>query len=266
MQIQSVKPVFFSPTGTSESVVRAIARGVGVAESAPVDLTRPEVREQALRTAPDELLVIGVPVYMGRIPELLGKWLAALEADGTPAVCVAVYGNRAFEDALVELKNAVTERGCVAVACAAYIGEHSFSHPDLPTAQGRPDADDLAHAEAFGRKVRERLDSVSDVSGLPEVAVPGDYPSEKNTKLWDVDFIAVDDSCVQCGHCAEVCPVGAIDPEDSRSIDVETCITCCACIKQCPQAARSMKEGPVMEARKRLNNLFSEPRQPELFF
>ena len=266
MKIRSVRPVFFSPTGTSEAVVRAIARGFGAEVAEPVDITRSEVRAQPLRTTPDELLVIGVPVYMGRIPALLGEWLAALEADKTPAVCVAVYGNRAFEDALIELKSAVAERGGVVAACAAYIGEHSFSAPSLPTAQGRPDADDLAHAEAFGRKVRERLDAASGVGDLADPAVPGDYPSPKPNKLWDVDFIAVDDSCVQCGLCAEVCPTSAVDPEDSARIDAGKCITCCACIKRCPQGARSMKPGPVMEARKRLNANFSEPRQPECFF
>lgn len=266
MQISSVRPVFFSPTGTSEAVVRAIAQGFGASVAEPVDITRPEVRGQSLQTGPDELLVIGVPVYMGRIPALLGEWLDRLASDKTPTVCVAVYGNRAFEDALIELKTGVAERGGAVVACAAYIGEHSFSHPSLPTAEGRPDADDLAHAESLGRKVRELLDAASGVGDLADPAVPGDYPSPKPNKLWDVDFIAVDEQCVQCGLCAEVCPVGAIDPEDSARIDVEKCITCCACIKRCPQEARSIKPGPVMDARKRLNANFGEPRQPEWFF
>ena len=265
MQITSVRPVFFSPTGTTEAVVRAMADGFGGSVAEAVDLTRPEVREQPLRAEPGELLVIGMPVYMGRIPALVGEWLAALEADGVPVVCVVVYGNRDYEDALLELVEAVAGSGGVSVAGAACIGEHSFSVPSLPTAQGRPDADDLAQAEAFGRKVRERLDGLDGLSGAG-VEVPGVHPFRKSNQLWDVDFIAVDDACVQCGLCAEVCPAGAVDPEDSRKIDVEKCITCCACIKRCPQGARSVKPGPVMEARKRLNTNCSEPRQPEWFF
>jgi ferredoxin len=263
MNIQSVKLVCFSPTGTTKAVLQGIARGIDHSVVELVDITTPEARTKQLATSDNELLVVGVPVYMGRVPALLSQWLHSIQARNTPAVCVVVYGNRVYDNALLELKDILTERGCVPIAGAAYIGEHSFSSSDLPTAEGRPDASDLEHAEVFGRKINEKLQSASSVDHISDI--PGDHPYGGITELWNVDFIAVGDECTQCGICAEECPVGAIDADESNLIDKEKCITCCACIKSCPQNARTMKAGPVKDAAVRLNQLYKDRKEPVLF-
>jgi ferredoxin len=265
MKIESVKSVCFSPTGTTKAVVQGIAHGINPGTMELIDITRPDARKQPLLASENELLVIGVPVYMGRVPALLNEWLNAIQAHNTHTVCVVVYGNRVYDDALLELKNIVTKCGCIPIACAAYIGEHSFSNSETPTAQGRPDKDDLHHAEVFGQKIREKLQSVSSISQVSDVHVPGTYPYGGVTKLWIVDFITVSDECSQCGICAEKCPVGAVDAENSRLIDMEKCITCCACIKNCPQNARSMKPGLVKDASVRLHTLYTQRKEPECF-
>ncbi len=265
MNIESLKLVCFSPTGTTKTVLQGIARGIGHGTVELVDVTTPDARRQPLRTSENELLVIGVPVYMGRVPAVLTEWLHAIEGRNTPAVCVVVYGNRVYEDALIELKDLLVHSGCRPIAGAAYIGEHSFSSAETPTAEGRPDARDLEHAESFGRTIREKLLSVSSVDQIPEVTIPGCHPYRGDPTLWVVDFIAVSDACTQCGICAEGCPTGAIDPENSALIDMERCITCCACIKHCPEDARTMKPGLVMDASIRLNSLYSERKEPEFF-
>ncbi|AKB20080.1 EFR1 family ferrodoxin [Methanosarcina sp. WWM596] len=265
MEIESLKLVYFSPTGTTKTVVQGIAHGINPGTTELIDITRPDARKQPLMTSENELLVLGVPVYMGRVPALLNEWLNSIQAHNTPTVCVVVYGNREYDDALLELKNIVTKCGCIPIACAGYIGEHSFSNSEMPTAEGRPDEDDLLHAEEFGRKIREKLQSVSAISQISDVQVPGTYPYRRDTKLWIVDFIAVNDECTQCGTCAELCPTGAIDPENSNLIDTGKCITCCACIKNCPQNARSMKPGLVKDASVRLHTLYSQRKEPECF-
>ena len=265
MKMEFVKLVYFSPTGTTKAVLQGIAKGINPGTMELIDITRPDARKKPLVTSENELLVVGVPVYMGRVPALLIEWLNAIHAHNTPTVCVVVYGNRVYEDALLELKNIVMKCRCIPIACAAYIGEHSFSNSETPTAQGRPDEDDLHHAEVFGQKIREKLQSISSISQISDVYVPGIYPYRGDSELWTVDFIAVSDECSQCGICAEVCPVGAVDAENSRLIDTEKCITCCACIKNCPQSARSMKPGLVKDASKRLNTLYKEQKMPEYF-
>lgn len=265
MEIQSLKLVYFSPTGTTKAVVQSIARGIHQRRVEIIDITRPDARKQPLQTSENELLVIAVPVYMGRVPALLSEWLHAIHAQNTPAVCVVVYGNRVYDDALLELNDTLRQCGCKPIGGAAYIGEHSFSTSETPTAQGRPDARDLKHAELFGQKIQEKLLSVTSADQISEVTIPGCYPYRGDSKLWTVDFIAVGNECVQCGICAEECPVGAIDPENSRTIDMEACVTCCACIRNCPVHARTMKPGPVMDAALRLSTLYRERKEPEFF-
>lgn len=265
MKIQSLKLVYFSPTGTTKTVIQGIARGLNQDSVEFIDITKPAARQSKLQTGETDLLVIAVPVYMGRVPALLNQWLDAIKAKNTPAVGIVVYGNRAYENSLFELKDILVKCGCRPIACAAYIGEHSFSNPETPTAEGRPDGSDLKHAELFGRKIMEKLLSVSSTDPISDIEMPGKYPYEGMTKLWNVDFIAVGHGCIQCGKCAENCPVGAIDSEDSHLIDQEKCITCCACIKTCPQHARAIKSGQVKDASIRLNSLYQERKEPVCF-
>ncbi|SMD07479.1 EFR1 family ferrodoxin [Sporomusa malonica] len=266
MKIQSMKLVCFSPTGTTKTIIQGIARGINQSTVELIDITKPDARKQQLQTSENELLVVAVPVYMGRVPALLIEWLHAIKACNTPAVCVVVYGNRVYDDALLELKEILIKRGCIPIACAAYIGEHSFSSSETPIAEARPDASDLNQAELFGRKIKEKLLSVSSVEQFSDINIPGNYPYGGITKLWSVDFIAISNECTQCGICAEGCPVGAIDSENSNLIDKEKCITCCACIKNCPQNARTMKPGLVKDASMRLNKLYKERKEPVFFF
>jgi ferredoxin len=273
MEIRSLKTVCFSPTGTTNALVAAIARGIDAGTPDIIDITRPAAREQSLQTAEDDLLIVGVPVYLGRIPALAGDWLRTLEAHGTPAVCVVMYGNRAYDDALLELHDILAGRGCRPVAGAACIGRHSFSTPGAVTAEGRPDAQDCARAETFGKNVREKLRATSSPGQVPGISLPGCrpyrmatcHPYREGTPFWNVDFIAVGDSCTQCGRCAAGCPVGAIDPADSSAIDTVRCITCCACIRNCPARAKTIKPGIVRDASLRVFSLNRERKEPEWF-
>lgn len=231
-----------------------------------MDLTSPRARMPGLRTSPSELLVVAVPVYVGRVPGLLHEWLCAVQADGTPAVCVVVYGNRDFEDALLELRDTVQACGGVPIACAAFVGEHSFSSSETPIAVARPDAADLQQARSFGRRVEQTLRSISSVDRVGEIRVPGRYPYRELEDPLSVDFIDIDDGCLQCGVCAESCPVGAIAFEDSSLRDKEKCVLCCACIKHCPEGARTMRAGTVKDIAVRVSQGCQERRDPVFFF
>ncbi len=265
MKYENAKFVYFSPTGTTRSIVHSIANGMKIRNIKLIDISQPEARSQSMNILENELLLFAVPVYMGRTPALLYDFINSIHANNTPAVCVVVYGNRAFDDALLELKDALEVRGCIPFAGAAFIGEHSFSSNELPTAHGRPDEKDLKYAEDFGRKIQQKLFSLDSIAYLDSITFPGNNPYGGVTKIWDVDFIKVGNECNQCGICADMCPVGAIDLEKSDSIDIIKCISCCACIKYCPQKARSIKASLVNDAALRLHTLYSERKEPEFF-
>lgn len=265
MKIDKLKLVCFSPTGTTKAVIQGIARGINHDYQEVLDITNPLIRQDAMQTSANDLLIVGVPVYMGRVPAIIGERLSRIKANSTPTVCVVVYGNRLFDDALLELTNILTKQGCKPFAGAAFVGEHSFSSAETPIAESRPDSMDLYHAEQFGKRIIAKLQMASSTNSTAGIDVPGKYPYGGVAQLWSVDFIGINSECNQCGICAEVCPANAIDSTNSRIIDKEKCITCCACIKKCPMGARFIKDSPVKEAAVRLNRLYSERKDPIVF-
>jgi hypothetical protein len=50
MQIQTLKLVCFSPTGTTKAIIQSIARGINLSNVELIDITKPDVRKQQLQT------------------------------------------------------------------------------------------------------------------------------------------------------------------------------------------------------------------------
>jgi hypothetical protein len=156
MDFNSAKLIYFSPTQTTRKVIEGISQGLQAADIDHIDLTLSDAEIQKRSIINDDLAVIGAPVYSGRLPSVAISRLRKLNGNGAPAVIVVVYGNRAYEDALLELRDVAIEVGFKPIAAGAFIGEHSFSTSVTPIAAGRPDVEDFGKANAFGEMIREK--------------------------------------------------------------------------------------------------------------
>jgi ferredoxin len=265
VNIESVKLVYFSPTRTTESILRSIAAGLAVEPFQVVDFTLPEARAQSTAAFQGELVLLGVPVYAGRVPLDAVGYLSQLTASQTPAVPVVLYGNRAYDDALLELSDIAARVGFLPVAAGAFIGEHSFSTPGAPLAPGRPDGRDAAQARAFGARIRAKLEHLDSIEQLTPISVPGSFPYRERRRLFEIAPVTSAELCTQCGQCAPVCPKDAIDGTDATRTDSSKCIFCCACIRACPEDARSWQDGRLEDVVLRLRKTCLERREPETF-
>jgi len=266
MKLDTVKLVYFSPTRTTKQVLEGIAQGLGASDVTSVDLTLPEADPAETVVLDADLVVIGAPVYGGRIPPAAMQRLQSLRGKDTPAVLVAVYGNRAFEDALLELSDWSQTAGFVPIAGGAFIGEHSYHTVSTPIAGGRPDAADLATAAAFGSAVRQRLEDVIASAELVPVSLPGNRPFRALHKGASRAPVTHADLCTLCGLCAEACPTGAITVGDAVVTRAEDCILCCACVKVCPTDARVMEHERVLQTAEWLSTEHGARKEPEVYY
>jgi hypothetical protein len=67
----SVQSLYFSPTGSTRRIVEAIAEGTGVPSLAPISVTTARERDSFSGQIDGDLLIVGVPVYAGRIPSFV---------------------------------------------------------------------------------------------------------------------------------------------------------------------------------------------------
>ena len=108
MQAKRVWAMYWSATGTTERAVTAVAAQMAETLGLPLgkyDFTLPAARQGAPDFQPEDVVVFGTPTYAGRVPNVLLKYLATVKGNGAAAVPVVTFGNRAFDDSLIELRD-----------------------------------------------------------------------------------------------------------------------------------------------------------------
>ena len=275
MKLEKIWAVYFSGTGTTRRTVERIAGGIASRLNLPaesVDFSRPAVRQETLGFGEKDLVVFGTPVYAGRVPNVLLPFLRErIVGGGALAVPVVLFGNRNYDDALIELRNILAADGMHPIAAGAFVGEHSFSRV---LGADRPNAEDEALMDEFAARVAA-LAAGLDAAPVKSVAVRGQEPLRPYYTPRDragnpINILKVKPKtdlsrCGGCGLCADLCPMGSIDPADVSAVR-GICIKCCACVKGCPTGAKFFDDAGYLYHQHELEAQYARPAENEVFY
>ena len=243
--------VHFSARGTTERYAKAFTDAFRK-DALSFNWLRKEERK-SLSLSPDDELLLSMPVYGGYIPHVCEELMSLLDGDDTPAIIIAVYGNRHYDNALIEMKDLLSKRGFIVIAAAAVVAEHSI-FPAVAT--GRPTEGDLMGMRSFASSIKPPC---------KEASVPGNPGWDSSAFRGTPFHPTADDRCRNCLVCVSSCPAGAIDAKDPKATDTSLCISCGACIRICPYNARAYRGEAYGNAMAGFEERCRERRENEFF-
>lgn len=245
----------FSCAGTTRGIADKISRSIG-GNVAVHDLMSHNLNDIDIKET-DDIAVFAVPVWGGRVPTPAADKLQLIKGQGQKAVAIVVYGNRDYDDALLELCDIVTKQGFSIVSAAAFVAEHCI----FPTvATSRPDVDDQV---AISRFIIETKKLLSSGNLLDLKRIKGNRPYKKAAGV-PLHPTTDNDKCTECRICVAECPVSAIST-DTIVTDKDKCISCCRCITVCKNGARRFSGIGYKTVRFAFEKMCASRREPELF-
>lgn len=252
----SVYEITFSPTGGTKKAADIFTKSFSP-ESTYVDLASQKTDCSAYSFQSEDICIVSVPSYGGRVPDVAVRRLKQMKGDGAKAVLIVVYGNRHYDDTFAELQDVLEEAGFVCIAGVAAIAEHSIMRQ---FAANRPNERDEKELAEFARRVRLAVEE-GNISG--DLKLPGNRPYREYGGVPMKPQAGK--ACVRCGYCVGECPVGAISALDPSQTDTKTCISCMRCIAVCPQKARSVSKALLTAGSMKLKKACSGYKENELF-
>ena len=272
MELQKVWALYYSATGTTDKTVNTIAEELAVRLELPwerISFTKPADREKEYNFTHSDIVLVGTPTYAGKIPnKLLPDFQGKLRGGGALAVPVVLFGNRSYDNSLAELCVVMEAGGFHTVAAGAFVGRHAFTDR---LAEGRPNWDDKRRMRTFAEEIADKVKNLTDIPA--PVQVPGEpaapYYVPKGIDGEPAKFLKAKprtdlSRCCNCGVCARLCPMGAIDPRDVSNVP-GTCIKCQACVRKCTHHAKYFDDPAFLSHVAMLEENFTEAKENEVF-
>lgn len=250
----TIYSIYFSPTGGTKKITNTLAKELG--DFKEIDLSIYKDQYDFVNFSKEDICFIGVPSYGGRVPELAIERIQYLKGSHTRAILVVSYGNRDYDDTLVELYDTVEKNNFNTIAGVAAIARHSIMKK---FASNRPDEEDLENLRAFSSKIREKLDRPNEAS----IVLKGNRPYKEFAGVPLVP--SVSKTCTSCQVCAKLCPANAIDLHKPNTTNSDRCISCMRCIEVCPEKARHLNKFTLGLMSFKMRKQFKEKKENELF-
>lgn len=249
--------IVFSPTGGTQRVADAITKSWSK-DIERIDLSDATKDFSTVNIEKDDFVLIAVPSFGGRVPAVATQRLSKINGNKAKCAIVCVYGNRAYDDTLIELKDTAQKSGFTVSAAVVAVAEHSIVHQ---YATGRPDNEDIKTLQSFSAKIIEKFKNSN--TGEASIIVPGNSNYKKAGAGGVVPKAGKE--CVDCKMCAEKCPVGAIDINNPKTTDSKKCISCMRCVSICQKNARRVNGAMVAIAGLAIKKACSVKKECELY-
>ena len=225
--------IVFSPTGGTKKAADCVAEAFG-RERQEIDLSDRTMKFSDMIFEETDLCLFALPAFGGRIPDVCRSRIAEMTGRGACAVLLISYGNRAYDDAMLELQALLADRSFRCVAAIGAVTEHSIMHQ---FGAGRPDEADQKELFSFGKRISENL---KNEEGESVLELPGNYPYREYHGIPLKP--KANKNCDGCGICAQQCPSGAILADRPKETDSNLCISCMRCVAVCPRHARELNK------------------------
>ncbi|MGG7048782.1 MULTISPECIES: 4Fe-4S binding protein [unclassified Campylobacter] len=235
--------VYFSPSGSTEKIVKMVANEIANLDEFEVEkinLLYSANRKKKYHFTKDDLVVFGC-ASAGKLFTLSEEMFECLQAKETPFIGLITYGNAYYGIAIKEMFERANKSGFSVVSLGAFISRRSI---DMSLAHDRPDASDLEIIKNFAKKSYEKFLS-GDFAlhdelktgwgdwelGKQVIAYRQEHPEVLYTLPPEYKSKEISDACKKCGTCVKNCPTDAIDIEN-KIFDLDKCIACWACINR----------------------------------